>query len=150
MRDGGKISILLFVRNTGSRVEQCGPKTDSMQIRRRIESGRGERSKGLLDNFHPRGTEEYFLRQLYWRPNSFHGNADLLLHQVTSKNPFFFFSFFFLYFIFPLRNERIDRTSVSPAELSSWPPTDCAIGFFRVEVTRGDVEGESKRGIFVR
>lgn len=147
MRDGGKISILLFVRNTGSRVEQCGPKTDSMQIRRRIASGRGrQRSKGLLDNFHPRGTEEYFLRQLYWRPNSFHGNADLfgIASGYFQESAFSFFSYF------PPSNERIDRTSVSPAELSSWRPTDRAIGFFRVEVTRGDVEGENKRGIFVR
>lgn len=108
MRDGGKISILLFVRNTGSRVEQCGPKTDSMQIRRRIASGRGrQRSKGLLDNFHPRGTEEYFLRQLYWRPNSFHGEMPTYSasRQVTSKNPLFLF-----FLIFPLRTkESIER-----------------------------------------
>ncbi|KAK1119667.1 hypothetical protein K0M31_013086, partial [Melipona bicolor] len=81
MQDDGKISILLFVRNTGSRVEQCGPKADSMQIQTNcIRPSRRPPSpspvapdpKALLDAFHRprrREIEEYFLRQLYWRPD---------------------------------------------------------------------------------
>ena len=66
---------------------------------------------------------------------TYSGNA----WQVTSKNPFFFFPpLFFLLLIFPLRTKESIERVVSPAELSSWRPTDCAIGFFRVEVTRGD------------
>ena len=81
MQDDGKISILLFVRNTGSTVEQCGPKADSMQIQTNcIRPSRRPHPpspfavdrKALLDAFHRlprREIEEYFLRQLYWRPD---------------------------------------------------------------------------------
>lgn len=99
MQDDGKISILLFVRNTGSRVEQCGPEADSMQIQTNcIRPSRRLlplipphplcRSKALLDAFHRREIEEYFLRQLYWRPTraSWKYRLTQLRPSLTSKN----------------------------------------------------------------
>lgn len=95
--------------NAGRRPIQC-------RFADELHPAEAARSKGLLDNFHPRGTEGYFLRQLYWRPNSFHGNADLLRQRVAGyfqESVFFFFSPLFSFFFLFSPFERKNRSNES-------------------------------------
>lgn len=69
--------------------------------------------EATLDAFHPRGTEEYFLRQLYWRPTSFMGIPTAQLHRGNFQERIHFFPFTAIF-----RGTRIDRRERAFAKLS--------------------------------